>query len=437
MLAYQQSNFNPSHPNHHSFDPNNSNVTNNINNNNINAIDSSFGIYNNMHHGNAINTINNPMGAGYMHSNMVPPIANAPIPMPIHIPIPQQMNYISSNYYNMLQPVQMQLPVSLPVPIQAPAVAAAPAAAAVPAQPNGGVSLVLDYDLDQMVNFLSWVTFGLLKKNSNPSLSFIKSLNSVLSATRLPKSTLLLSINYLSNRIDSGFSINHDNSTNNINNNNNADDEIFKSLIISLILANKFNDDKTFKNKSWSDATNLSLFEINKLEREWLFDFDYELSNTDSYLMVENCWNTWTSKNIHSLESSTSNDNLSDLNHRCSSIHSSPIVSSNSFSTDDNFIPNQIFENPFQNNLNHNNYNQFNNVMSSPIADSCYMNDYYDSNTCLNPNPNNLQYDQYQQHLLSNDYNRPFGNNYYNYSADYSNNQPYYGNYSYCTASAC
>lgn len=315
-------------------------------------------------------------------------------------------------------------------------------------QPNGGVSLVLDYDLDQMVKFLSWVTFGLVKKNSSPSLGFQKSLESVLSATRLPKSTLLLAVNYLSNKIDD--------SNGNIPYEYYKEDDIYKVLIVALILSNKFNDDKTFRNKSWSDATNLPLVEINKSERDWLNDCNYELFKTTSYSMVESCWNTWCLKNIQSFEADNlvtppsttaaaigANAPLTPV----STAPSSPLPG-NSCYYNDHFISNQIFENPFQqiNNTNNSNYSSLLNNKSivSPAADFHYMNDYYNyystnynTSDCLNNQFNDLGTP------TSNYYNGVYNMDYcYNPNNINSHlqtvNAPFsFNDFNYCTATAC
>ncbi|GAV28743.1 hypothetical protein PMKS-002218 [Pichia membranifaciens] len=332
-------------------------------------------------------------------------------------------------------------------------------------QPNGGVASVLDYDLDQMVKFLSWVAFGLVKKSMSPSLAFQKSISSVLSATRLPKSTLLLAINYLSNKMDDDLS----SSSAYIHCN---EDEIFKILITALILSNKFNDDKTFRNKSWSDATNLPLLEINKLERSWLMDCNYELFKTNSFSMVESCWSTWCIKNIQSIDNNTSNVNVNNNNNNIVPQHynhpsnfiapltpistspSSPINPSCCY-YDNNTIPNQIFENPFQNVshpeniINNNQHHQLHSSMAiSPANDFPYMsndylemplntttNNYYNNGNHLQTiNPHHLEYENDQ--VINYDMN-----NSYNYGLDYIyngySNYGCFNGYNYCAATAC
>lgn len=361
-------------------------------------------------------------------------------------------------------------------------------------QPNGGVASVLDYDLDQMVKFLSWVTFGLVRKSLSPSLAFQKSINSVLSATRLPKSTLLLAINYLSNKMDDDLSVSSSSSAY-INYN---EDEIFKILITALILSNKFNDDKTFRNKSWSDATNLPLFEINKLERSWLMDCNYELFKTNSFSMVESCWNTWCIKNIQSIDNTSSvgnanananaNANVNNIHHNynppatfatnpliapltpISTNPSSPVNPSCCY-YDNNTIPTQIFKNPFQN-INHaesvmnNQHQPHPSLIVSPGNDFPYVgNDYLEmsmnntstksslqiphedlpcynnsnpycsnSNNMQTINPHHLEYENDQ--IINYDMN-----NSYNYGLDYIyngySNYGCFNGYNYCAATAC
>lgn len=52
---------------------------------------------------------------------------------------------------------------------------------------------------------------------------------------------------------------------------------IYQNTMIAFILANKFNDDKTFTNSSWSQATGILINVINDFERQWLRIFDWEL----------------------------------------------------------------------------------------------------------------------------------------------------------------
>lgn len=146
----------------------------------------------------------------------------------------------------------------------------------------GGVAQSLDYDIHTMASFCAWVVFSLFKcTNPNCSPHFQSLLQSVLNATRLPKSTILLGIHYVSVRVDTDTQPCH------------VESQIFEALIVGLLLANKFNDDNTFKNRSWSEATGLPLDKINDLEREWLKDCFWRLHDDSQYILVESCWTTW------------------------------------------------------------------------------------------------------------------------------------------------
>lgn len=155
-----------------------------------------------------------------------------------------------------------------------------------PPASNGGISAHLDYDMDQMTKFVCWICFGLMKIPDPPSTSFIEVVKSVLVATRLPKSTLILSLFYLSNKLEKEKMESNDQIA------------VFHTLTASLVLANKFNDDNTFTNRSWSEATGIAIETISQLEREWLsvLGWNLHLTSESGYKCLEECWNTWCAK---------------------------------------------------------------------------------------------------------------------------------------------
>ncbi|VDB86537.1 unnamed protein product [Peniophora sp. CBMAI 1063] len=51
----------------------------------------------------------------------------------------------------------------------------------------------------------------------------------------------------------------------------------FRVAVAGLMMANKFVDDNTYTNKTWSEVSGIDLAEINKMEREILAGIDYEL----------------------------------------------------------------------------------------------------------------------------------------------------------------
>ncbi|KAH3680498.1 hypothetical protein WICMUC_000286 [Wickerhamomyces mucosus] len=138
----------------------------------------------------------------------------------------------------------------------------------------GGVSSVLDYDLDIMSKFTTYLAFRLFGRNDTDNFKFILSIKSVLSAVRLPLNSLILSNYFLLEKyeIQSDYFIDELN-TKNL-------ELIYQNVVISLVLANKANDDNTFTNKSWSNATGLSIKLINSMEVDWLRMVGWQLHNT-------------------------------------------------------------------------------------------------------------------------------------------------------------
>ncbi|CAK7900549.1 hypothetical protein CAAN1_05S06832 [[Candida] anglica] len=195
-------------------------------------------------------------------------------------------SYAYPQQYQQYPPIQDNVNVSATAANTAAATAAA-AAAANPAESNGGISPVLEYNIDNMATFLSWCTFGMLKQNRNPTKEFDNLVVSVLFATRLPKSTIIIALEYMNQRYSSAVL------------GNLSETEIFTVLIIALILANKFNDDNTFTNRSWCGAAGLSLEVVNAEEKLWLEEVRWQLNvvNFESNIRtLEECWTTWLEK---------------------------------------------------------------------------------------------------------------------------------------------
>lgn len=151
----------------------------------------------------------------------------------------------------------------------------------------GGVAAHLDYEMEEMVDFVSEkaqrmydflasricladidMTRSVLSSKSTPHQDFRKYVSVVLSSTRLPSSTILLGLLYLSNRIallsrkgqyPQGAR------------------DAYSMLTISLVLGSKFLDDNTFQNRSWSEVSGMSVSELNYLEIQWLLDIKWDL----------------------------------------------------------------------------------------------------------------------------------------------------------------
>lgn len=200
------------------------------------------------------------------------------VPPPIHAPLPimaPQLNHLQMPVYQYPVPVNMTQVVNVPQQNNQ--------------EVTGGINTVLEYDLKNMSSFLSWCSFGMLKQNRNPSKEFETLIHSLLVATRLPKSTIIISLEYMNQRFS-------DKSLDSL-----TENDIFIKLTVSLILGNKFNDDNTFTNRSWCGATGLNINDLNSEEKKWLSEVNWKLNvvNFESNILtLEECWNTWVEKHL-------------------------------------------------------------------------------------------------------------------------------------------
>ena len=150
----------------------------------------------------------------------------------------------------------------------------------------GGVAAVLDYEMDQMADFVSEMAQGMyelyisklcladidMMRSVHPGSAvnpqFRKYVSQVLSSTRLPSSTIIAGLYYLANRMsmlsESGKY-------------NPSSGQVYHMLTTALILGSKFLDDNTFQNRSWAEVSNIPVAELNTLEAEWLTAIEYRL----------------------------------------------------------------------------------------------------------------------------------------------------------------
>lgn len=175
---------------------------------------------------------------------------------------------------------------------------------------TGGVAAHLDYEMDQMSDFVAEMAHGMyglyINKINLADIDFARSVHpgssvppqfrkyvyQILSSTRLPSSTILLGLFYLASRmrILSSASVFHSGSG-----------QVYRMLTIALLLGSKFLDDNTFQNKSWAEVSNIPVAELNAMELEWLVGFNWEIHNRihdkqDGFKTWRAHWETWRSK---------------------------------------------------------------------------------------------------------------------------------------------
>jgi hypothetical protein len=149
----------------------------------------------------------------------------------------------------------------------------------------GGVSATLDYKLETMTDFVAEMSQGLLAPGMPPHQipDFKKWVHSVLSATRLPSATIVLSLHYLTVRLSllSKGGQYHG-----------STDQIYIMLTIALALGSKFLDDNTFINRSWSDVSGINVKDLNRVELEWLVSMEFNLHRDPNEQQGFNTWLT-------------------------------------------------------------------------------------------------------------------------------------------------
>lgn len=246
-----------------------------------------------------------------------------------HAPHPsfQQMNMGFNNMapsypYGFMAPPPAPNPFVAPPPVYKP-----------DSQVSGGINSQLEYEPSDMSAFICWCVFGMFNQARNPTKEFENVVVSILYATRLPKSSIIIALEYLNQRYSSA-SVGHL-----------QEDEIFVKLVVAFMLANKFNDDNTFTNRSWSGATGLDIKLLNSEESAWLKAVNWQLNVvnfTDNIRTLEECWKTWLDKyspqsckpsyanTTSSSRKTYASPTLSSDGFSCSSIPSSPIYQTSS-----------------------------------------------------------------------------------------------------------
>lgn len=151
---------------------------------------------------------------------------------------------------------------------------------------TGGVAAHLDYEMDQMSDFVAEMAQGMyalyitkinladidfarsVYPGSSVPPQFRKYVHQILSSTRLPSSTILLGLYYLATRMRmlSAAGVYATGSG-----------QVYRMLTTALLLGSKFLDDNTFQNRSWAEVSNIPVAELNTMELDWLFAFEWKI----------------------------------------------------------------------------------------------------------------------------------------------------------------
>ncbi|KAE8399970.1 hypothetical protein BDV37DRAFT_216566 [Aspergillus pseudonomiae] len=182
---------------------------------------------------------------------------------------------------------------------------------------TGGVAARLDYEMDQMSDFVAEMAQGMyalyntkihladidFARSVYPGTSvppqFRKYVFQILSSTRLPSSTILLGLYYLASRMRMLSSSKVFLSGNG---------QVYRMLTVALLLGSKFLDDNTFQNKSWAEVSNIPVSELNTMELEWLFAFEWKIhdriyDDQDGFASWRSHWDTWRAKSARAHDS--------------------------------------------------------------------------------------------------------------------------------------
>jgi hypothetical protein len=152
----------------------------------------------------------------------------------------------------------------------------------------GGVCAVLDYEVDQMTDYVAEMAQRIVIPGSLVVPAFRKFVSGLLTSTRLPSTTILLGMNYLARRMNVLNSAGPYKAT---------EGQVWRMLTIGLLLGSKFLDDNTFQNRSWSEVSGIAVAELNTLEHEWLESMHWSLyvnldDSKDFNAWLQN-WNEW------------------------------------------------------------------------------------------------------------------------------------------------
>ncbi|KAG1146029.1 hypothetical protein G6F37_003595 [Rhizopus arrhizus] len=138
-----------------------------------------------------------------------------------------------------------------------------PIPSATDAKPNVTMSIAEIADFSSTIVYLIWHA----RRQSVMDLhSSSKAGQQILNATQLSESVVLLSLKYIAILLQNSPHI------------QGADGSEYRLFTVALMLANKFLDDNTFTNKTWSEVTGMKVTDLNIMELEFLDVLQFRLT---------------------------------------------------------------------------------------------------------------------------------------------------------------
>ena len=140
-----------------------------------------------------------------------------------------------------------------------------------------------------MAEYVAEMATRLAMGTATAPVAFRKFISQILSSTRLPSTTILLGMNYLSKRINM---LNMSNGQSKM-----SEGQMWRMLTVSLLLGSKFLDDNTFQNRSWAEVSGIPVRELNTLEYEWMgsvgWNLYVNLDRSEDYNAWLKSWRDW------------------------------------------------------------------------------------------------------------------------------------------------
>lgn len=139
-----------------------------------------------------------------------------------------------------------------------------------------------------MAEYVADMAMRVVLPSSTVTAAFRKFVSQILTSTRLPSTTILLGMNYLTKRVNilrqtGSFKV--------------TEGQVWRMLTVSLLLGSKFLDDNTFQNRSWSEVSGIAVQELNVMENEWLRHIDWSLyvnlDTSGDYKAWLESWKDW------------------------------------------------------------------------------------------------------------------------------------------------